>query len=71
MRAAWERVLMFAGLLLATIGGLSFRKPGVPWWGVDPLWRACETLRPPGVVMWWAGWLLLLGTLVVSLLSGH
>jgi hypothetical protein len=43
------------GIGLVLLGWLFFRRPGVGFWTLAPVWRANRYLKPPGAALWVAG----------------
>lgn len=52
--------MLVLGFVLFAMGSVAlftgfgfFRKPGVRFWSVAPIWRASEYLYTPGIMLWW------------------
>lgn len=52
---SWGMILFMVAVVVVFVGFGFFRKPGVRFWGVMPIWRAGEYLYTPGIVLWWLG----------------
>jgi hypothetical protein len=48
-------VLMAVGIGMMLLGWLFFRRPGVAFRSLAPIWQANRFLRPPGVALWIGG----------------
>jgi hypothetical protein len=47
--------VVLAGIGMVLLGWLLFRRPGMAFWTLAPVWRANQYLKPPGAVLWVLG----------------
>ncbi len=52
---ATAAILAVVGLAMTISGWLFFRRPGVEFWTLAPVWRANHYLYPRGVALWIIG----------------
>jgi hypothetical protein len=63
--------LMLIGIGMVLLGWLFFRRPGVGFLTVAPIWRANQYLKPLGAALWIAGCAVGLVGVVLFLVYGR
>ncbi|HEX5125899.1 MAG TPA: hypothetical protein VFW00_04090 [Rhodocyclaceae bacterium] len=64
-------ILVGIGILMLLLARGSFRKPGVTFWAIVPVWRASSYLKPVGVKLSLGGTIIGLTGIAMHIFARH